>query len=162
MQPAGTRCGRIKCRGCSPRRRLSAVLQPAFGRYKEGGDCPIFYDWIHDKLDEALARAPSDATLSSELTFRVPTANRLDEKLDVTSFFAAKREKRQRARMLTDAIAGTASAPPTVLAVEQLATNITLRGASSLESALGQTETPWASPEPGTTPWHPNKQPVTD
>ena len=115
--------------------------------------CPIFYAWIHDKLDEALARAKPDADLHSELTFRIPTANRLGDTLDVTPTLAAQREQRKTVQMLTDAIAGTPEMPTAKIAIEQLATNIGARGASFLESALGQTDAPWAAPEVGTIAW---------
>jgi hypothetical protein len=44
---------------------------------------PVYYAWIHDQLDSLIAGASDDATLDTERTIRVPTANRLTRNLKI-------------------------------------------------------------------------------
>jgi len=115
--------------------------------------CPIYYLWLHDKLDELLVRAPPGATKDSTLNVRVPTANRLDGQLEVASYLAGLREARFRFNTLKEAISGVPSGPSTNAALGQLAQNVRLRGATYLESTLAESDVPWADPKPGTIPW---------
>lgn len=124
-----------------------------FSRGEKPATCPIYYLWIHEKLDEVLSDLPSDTTKDTTVTFRVPTANRLNDTLEVAAYLAAQREIRNRSENLAQAIQGVHAAPPAPVVLTQLTDNITLRGATYLESALSSTDTPWADPTPGTVAW---------
>jgi tetratricopeptide (TPR) repeat protein len=117
------------------------------------GTSPIYYLWIHETLDEALAQIAADATQASTVTFRIPTSNRFHSGMDVAPFLAAEREGRERLRTLSAAINGVPLAPSPSSAFDQIANNISSRGAAYLESTLLVTDAPWADPAPGTVAW---------
>lgn len=134
-------------------RRLGIPVMLVFADFSANDKpsaCPIYYDWIHDKLDEVLARAEPDA---KTVTFRVPTANRLHDNLDVVKYLSSQRDVREKLNTLSQAIVGVAPTQVGPVAVAQLASNIKSRGAAYLESALATSDTPWADPLPGTVAW---------
>lgn len=134
-------------------RRLGIPLMLVFADFsadERPSDCPIYYQWIHDKLDEVLAGAEPSA---KSVTFRIPTANRLHDKLDVVPYLSAERDIRLKLNTLSQAIVGVAPPEAAPTTVSQLATNLKSRGAAYLESTLGTSDTPWADPMPGTMAW---------
>jgi hypothetical protein len=137
-------------------RRVGGPIMLVFADFfsdERPATCPIYYLWLHDKLDELLAKVPPTATKDSTINVRVPTANRVHDQLEIASFLAAQRDAHVRLETLSQAIRGVSSAPSTPVALGQLAHNITLRGATYLESTLSSSDVPWADPTPGTVAW---------
>jgi len=137
-------------------RRVGGPIMLVFADLSDDGKpatCPIYYLWIHEKLDEALVGVSNSTSKDATVSFRVPRANRLDDQLDVAPHLAAQRDLRRRFENLTQAIRGVPDAPAAPSALGQLANNIALRGATFLESTLSSADTPWPDPTPGTIAW---------
>ncbi len=138
-------------------RRVGGPIMLVFADFSDGdkpATCPVYCLWIHEKLDEALAQLPPLTSKDATVTFRIPTANRLHDALDVAPYLAAQREAQSQSKTLIQVIHGVHDAPPAPAALSQLADNLALRGATYLESTLASADTPWADPTPGTVAWN--------
>lgn len=115
--------------------------------------CPLYYSWIHEEIPEKLNAVTNGTKPDAELTFRVPIENKLDPELDAVPYLALWTQRQQRLLALESTLAETSDGPEPFLAVQQLTDNLRSRGASYLDSMLGQDDLPWANPTPGTVAW---------
>jgi hypothetical protein len=115
--------------------------------------CPVYYVWIHNQLDQKLAEVGPNAKADSEITFHLPTSDRLAPDLDVTPYLNQVRDQRESMVALERAIVGVPLEITPSAAISQFTQNINERGALYLETSLAESETPWPDPQPGTTSW---------
>lgn len=115
------------------------------------GSCPVYYLWIKDVIDVYLTQDNSDnRSLDSEVTVRVPTANRLTRDTNVDKYLRDYAERQQKFAELGSALAIGSSIGDVPTAVSRLTENIVAKGHIFVDAALGDSDLPWPSPKSGT------------
>jgi tetratricopeptide (TPR) repeat protein len=139
---------------------LSRVTHPVmlvyadFSSDPEPASVPIYYLWLNEPLQKRLDEVRSAATDPPvELTFRVPASQRITPVLDIVGYLKEDLRRRESLASLQRAIVSTelGYTPPDALG--RLAENIQKRGAVFLESALGESDVPWADAQVGSNAW---------
>jgi tetratricopeptide (TPR) repeat protein len=122
---------------------------------EEPNNCPLYYLWIHEKLEEM---SKEELPLEQQtVTLRIPRGNTLTRKTDIQGVLSNFKASAEAGRLLNEAVR---NGTPELSAAEQSAMTINVAkgiGTKSpaLLSALAQTsDGMWVEAPKGSLPWH--------